>query len=90
MTSTTAEATEKKKDPRTVEVTFNTLTITMPKGDHTGAEIKEFAIGEHVDIQPDFVLAVKHGHRFENVADTDVVKVHAGLVFTAVAGDDNS
>lgn len=89
MTSTAAEAT-KKKHPKSVEVTFNTLTITMPKGEHTGAAIKAFAISEHVDIQQDFVLAVKHGHRFENVADTDLVKVHAGLVFTAVAGDDNS
>ncbi|GEP32273.1 hypothetical protein NSZ01_00410 [Nocardioides szechwanensis] len=89
MTSTTAEATA-KKNPKTVEVTFNTITISMPKGEHTGAEIKQFAIDQRIDIKPDFVLAVKHGHRFENVADADIVKVHANLEFSAVAGDDNS
>lgn len=89
MTSTTAEAAD-KKNPKTVDVVFNTITIPMPKGEHTGAEIKQFAIDEGIDIKPDFVLAVKHGHRFENVADTDIVKVHANLEFSAVAGDDNS
>jgi hypothetical protein len=89
MTSTTAEATD-KKNPQTVEVTFNAITIPMPKGEHTGAEIKQCAIDEGIDIKPDFVLAVKHGHRFENVADTDIVNVHANLEFSAVAGDDNS
>lgn len=89
MTSTTAEATD-KKNPKTVEVTFNTIKIPMPKGEHTGAGIKQFAIDESIEIKPDFVLAVKHGHRFENVADTDIVKVHANLEFSAVAGDDNS
>jgi hypothetical protein len=78
------------KPEKTVEVVFNTLTISLPKGDHTGAEIKAFAIAEGIEIDLSFVLAVKHGHRFENVADTDVVKVHAGQAFTAVAGDDNS
>jgi len=89
MTSTTAEATD-KKNPKTVEVIFNTNAISMPKGEHTGAEVKQFAIDQGIDIKPDFVLAVKHGHRFENVADTDIVKVHPDLEFSAVAGDDNS
>jgi hypothetical protein len=89
MTSTTAEATD-KKNPKTVEVIFNTIKIPMPKGEHAGAEIKQFAIKAGVDIKPDFVLAAKHGHRFENVADSDIVKVHANSEFSAVAGDDNS
>jgi hypothetical protein len=78
------------KPEKTVEVVFNTLTISLPKGDHSGAEVKAFAIAEGVAIDLSFVLAVKRGHRFENVSDTDVVKVHAGQMFTAVAGDDNS
>lgn len=89
MTSTTAEATA-KKSPKSVEVIFNNITISMPNGDRTGAEIKQFAIEQSIDIKPDFVLAVRHGRRFENVADTDIVKVHANLEFSAVAGDDNS
>ncbi len=60
------------------------------RANHTGAQIKAFAIEDGVQIEPNFPLAVKHGNRFENVADTEVVKVHANMEFTAVAGDDNS
>ncbi len=90
MTSTAAERIGTKNGPKTVEVVFNTKTIRMPKGRHTGSEIKVFAINEGIDIQPDFVLAVKQGQRFENVADSDTVNVHASLEFSAVDGDDNS
>lgn len=73
-----------------VSVIFNKQTIEIPKGEHTGAEIKAFAIAQKVQIEPNFPLAVKHGNRFENVGDTDAVKVHANMEFTAVPGDDNS
>ena len=87
MTSVTAAA---AKNPKTVSVVFNTQQIEMPKGEHTGAEIKTFAIAAGIDIKPDFPLAVKHGSKFENVGDADVVKVHANQEFTSVPGDDNS
>jgi hypothetical protein len=90
MTSVTAEAGAASKDPKTVSVVFNNQTIEIPKGEHTGAQIKAFAIAAGIAIQPNFPLAVKHGNRFENVGDTDVVKVHANQEFTSVAGDDNS
>lgn len=80
----------KEKDPKLVSVLFNKQTIEIPQGDHTGAKIKELAIAQKVQIEPNFPLAVKHGNRFENVGDTDVVKVHANMEFTAVPGDDNS
>ena len=80
----------KDKNPKTVPVVFNKQTIEIPRGDHTGAVIKKFAIEQQVQIEPSFPLAVKHGNRFENVGDTDVVKVHANMEFTAVPGDDNS
>ena len=92
MTSVTPSAVQdaKEKDPKEVSVVFNKQTIEIPKGDHTGAEIKAFAIEDGVKIEPDFPLAVKHGNRFDPVGDTDVVKVHANMEFTAIAGDDNS
>ena len=92
MTSTTpsAEKDATEKGSKLVSVVFNKQTIEMPQGDHTGAEIKGFAIAQNVQIEPNFPLAVKHGNRFENVGDTDVVKVHANMEFTAVPGDDNS
>lgn len=80
----------KKKDPKDVSVVFNKQTIEIPKGDHTGAEIKAFAVEDGVQIESNFPLAVKHGNRFENVADTEVIKVRANMEFTAVPGDDNS
>lgn len=92
MTSVTPSAFKdaEDKDPKEVSVVFNKQTIDIPKGEHTGAEIKAFAIEDGVRIEPNFPLAVKHGNRFENVGDTDVVKVHANMEFTAVPGDDNS
>ena len=90
MTSVTAEAGASSKDPKTVSVVFNSQTIEIPKGENNGAQIKAFAIAEGIAIEPDFQLAVKHGNRFENVGDIDVVKVHVNQEFTSVAGDDNS
>lgn len=92
MTSVTPSAFKdaEDKDPKEVSVVFNKQTIDIPKGEHTGSEIKAFAIEDGVRIEPNFPLAVKHGNRFENVGDTDVVKVHANMEFTAVPGDDNS
>ena len=80
----------KEKDSKDVSVVFNKQTIEIPKGDHTGAEIKAFAIEDGVQIESNFPLAVKHGNRFENVADTEVIKVHPNMEFTAVPGGDNS
>lgn len=92
MTSVTPSALKdaKEKDSKDVSVVFNKQTIEIPKGDLTGAEIKAFAIKDGVQIEPNFPLAVKHGNRFENVADTEVINVHANMEFTAVPGDDNS
>lgn len=93
MTSTTAASTHgtgNEKDPKTVEVLFNTIRIQMSKGKHSGAQIKQYAIASGIAIQSSFVLAMKHGNRFENVSDSDIVNVHPNLEFSALAGDDNS
>lgn len=76
--------------PKTVNVVFNTLTIPMPKGKHTGAEIKGFAIDAGIAIAPHFSLAIRVGKKFRDVSDTDVVNVTEGEEFSATDGDDNS
>ena len=88
--SSSVQQDAKGKGPKDVVVVFNKQTIEIPKGNYTGAQIKAFAIKEGVQIEPSFPLAVKHGNRFENVTDSDVVKVRAHMEFTAGAGDDNS
>lgn len=75
---------------KTVEVVFNTRTIPMPKGKHTGAEIKGFAIAAGIAIASHFSLAIKTGRKFRDVSDTDVVNVTEGDEFSATDGDDNS
>lgn len=97
MTSNTAASTyetgnskDRDNDQKTVEVLFNTIKIQMPKGKHSGAQIKQYAIAAGIAIQTSFVLAMKHGNRFENVSDSDIVNVHPNLEFSALAGDDNS
>lgn len=80
----------KDKGPEEVSIVFNKQTIEIPKGEHTGAEIKAFAIEQGVRIESSFPLAVRHGNQFNPVGDSDVVKVHEHMEFTAIAGDDNS
>lgn len=94
LTTPTPSAAEPVRDAarpaKTVEVIFNRLTISMPKGKHTGAEIKAFAIAAGIEIQADFILAIKKGKKFKDVADDDDVNVSEGDEFSATAGDDNS
>lgn len=90
-TETTGSAMAPGHPSKTVTITVNNVTVELPKEELTGAEIKAAAIAAGVSIEPSFVLSVqKHGDRYEVVGDQDVIKVHQGLDFTAVAPDDNS
>jgi hypothetical protein len=77
--------------PSTVTVTVNTKPVELPKHRVTGLEIKQAAIAQGVNIQPDFVLfRVKaHGKR-DPIRDDEKVEPHRGDEFEAVPGDDNS
>lgn len=87
-TVTDAELREKNK---TVTVVFNHKSIEMPKGKHSGLEIKNYAIQAGIQIQPSYVLFIVKGRgRRELIGDTDIVNVHEGIEFAAVADDDNS
>ena len=78
-------------DEPTVIVTFNRNPLGLPHRPLTGAEIKDLAIREGSPIQPSYVLFVVRDHRHRQiVGDGDLIDVHEGMVFAAVADDDNS
>lgn len=86
-----AEQIEQESRVRTIEITVNRKPVTVRGHKHTGLEIKEAAIAQGVRIELDFQLSVETGpHKTEHVNDTEVVTVHKGSAFVAVAGDDNS
>ena len=63
----------------------------MPAGPATGLEIKEGAIKQGVNIQPDFVLQVQLPNGSSKVVgNDDKVQLTEHLAFTAIAADDNS
>jgi hypothetical protein len=77
------------QEPVTIEV--NGREVTLQGGTATGFEIKDAAIKQGVSIQPNFVLQqeLPNGSS-EVIGDTDVVRLHPHLKFTAIAPDDNS
>lgn len=81
----------KDKKPKTIEIEVNSRPVDMPDKDATGAEIKAEAIAQGVSIQANFVLQQELANGSSKViGDTDVVKLHPKMSFTAIAPDDNS
>lgn len=76
--------------PRTIPVTVNGDRVELPERELTGLEIKETAIAQGVEIQPDFQLSVQHGNRYRVVGDAETLRVRPNQEFLAVAPDDNS
>jgi hypothetical protein len=75
---------------RTVEITVNKKKVRMEGMRATGLQIKEAAIAQGVQIEPDFQLALIHGHERRIIGDTDEVELHEDQKFVATASDDNS
>jgi hypothetical protein len=74
-----------------VEIKVNRKPVKIVGPTATGLQIKEAAIAAGIQIELSFQLSEKLPHRETRIiGDTDVVEVHHGLHFTAVAGDDNS
>ncbi len=74
-----------------VEITVNNKPVMIDGPRVTGLQIKEAAIAQGVSIQVSFQLSEELGNRQRRVVgDGDVVTVHKGSRFFAVAGDDNS
>ena len=93
-------STEHTEDVRTDEddrhvnqitITVNFKPVTLRDRHATGLEIKQAAIAQGVNIQPDFVLFRDKGHgRRDPIRDDETVELHPGEKFEAVPGDDNS
>lgn len=79
------------KKPKDVEIEVNGRAVTMPDKVVTGAEIKQAAISQGVSIQANFVLQQELPNGSSKVVgDTDQIRLHQKLSFTAIAPDDNS
>lgn len=86
-----AEHLESHKPKPAVAITVNKQPVLIDGPRVTGLQIKEAAIAQGVAIQISFQLSEELGDRQRRiVGDDDVVAVHKGSKFFAVAGDDNS
>jgi hypothetical protein len=74
--------------PIVIEV--NRRSISMGVRRATGSEIKAAAIAQGVQIEMDFLLAVRRHGRTDPVKDKQEVRLHQGECFVANAADDNS
>lgn len=80
------------EDPGSVTVTVNTKPVTLRKHRVTGLQVKEAAIAQGVEIQPDFLLTLEahEGQSARTVKDDELITVTKHSVFTANDGDDDS
>jgi hypothetical protein len=78
------------RPPTRVAVTVNGDPVILPERRMTGAEIKAAAVEQGADLQLDFQLSVKRGDHYAVVDDGEVITVHEGEEFIAVATDENS
>lgn len=77
--------------PKLVIVEVNGNKVELDEKVMTGLEIKQAAIEQHVQIQPDFVLQLQRPNgEFDPIGDNDEVRVRKGMEFTCIAPDDNS
>lgn len=74
-----------------VEIVVNKKHVEIEGPTATGLQIKESAIAQGVDIEITFKLSRVIGeHKTEGVSDEEIVHLHKGEKFVAVADDDNS
>lgn len=81
----------KHKGPKTIEIEVNGQAVEMPDKETSGAAIKAAAIAQGVAIEPNFVLQQELANGSSKViGDSDIVRIHKKMSFTAIAPDDNS
>lgn len=80
-----------KKDKKPVTILVNEQDVLIDQKEATGFEIKTSAIAQGVLIQQNFVLQEELPNGTSKIiGDSDSVKIHPNLKFTAIAPDDNS
>lgn len=74
-----------------VTISVNERPVKVEEPKVTGAQIKQAAISQGVQIQMDFILSEELGNRRTVIiGDNDLVTVNEDSQFVAVADDDNS
>lgn len=87
----THEQSNDKDKNKVVTVEVNSRPVVLTEKKMTGAEVKQAAIAQGVQIQQDFVLQLERPNgEFDTIGDTDELHIRKGLSFTAIAPDDNS
>lgn len=79
------------KGPKPIEIEVNGNSVKVEEKLLTGAEIKQAAIDQGVNIQANFALYVDLANgSSEPVKNDQEIRVHPHMSFTAIAPDDNS
>lgn len=78
------------RGPKPVTIDVNGQKVEMPKGEASGAEIKQAAIAQGVAIESDFSLFLRGKDGLEPIHDDEEVRLKKDLEFSAVAPDDVS
>ena len=83
---------EAEKHDKTVTITVNNKPVLLDSKDVTGAEIKQAAKDQGLDIQLDFQLFEEaHGDNpMRSIGDKQEIKVNKNSVFTCNTGDHDS
>jgi hypothetical protein len=77
--------------PKQVIVQFNSNSVTLDEKVMTGTEIKQAAIAQGQQVQPDFVLQLQRPNgEYDVIGDSDEVRIRKDMDFTCIAPDDNS
>jgi hypothetical protein len=77
--------------PKDVVIEVNGKPVTIAEREVTGVEIKQAAITQGVQIQPNFVLQQELPNGTSKIiGDSDEIRIHPRMSFTAIAPDDNS
>lgn len=76
---------------KTITILVNEKPVTVDDPKQTGMSIKQAAIAQGVQIQPDFVLSIERGSgKTELIGDDQAIRVHKSERFLAIPNDDNS
>lgn len=77
-----------ERGPKPVTIGVNGQQVEMPRGEASGAQIKQAAIARGVAIALDFSLFLRGKDGLEPIRDAEEIKLKQGLEFKAVAADD--
>ena len=82
---------DQSQELKTVIIEVNSHKVKMHAGPATGLEVKEAAIKQGVEIQPNFVLQVELPNGTGKIiGDEDKIILRDHMSFTAIEPDDNS